>query len=223
MSWGGVAREPQGDAEASGGCGRDRSERAGDPEAFRAWLDRRPDGTLGPRGLGSRNLGGDPSCGRVCVTAIVIDASAGVELGADTDTVRGRRLRRLVPPGSDPWVPDHFYVECAAVLHRWDLSGHSPPSRIETALRQLLTWPLRSSRHARSDLSGLGGPGELTIADGVYVALALHLGAPLLDECKAGWCPQLTCHDSPVSGRLPARTEASPAPDSGPAGMVIAR
>ena len=124
------------------------------------------------------------------MTAIVIDASAGVELVADT--VRGRRLRRLIPPGSDPWVPDHFYVECAAVLRRWDLTGHSPPSRIETALHQLLAWPLRVAGTHGLISPAWAGRANVTIADGAYVALALRLGAPLLtDDAKLAGAPNL--------------------------------
>jgi len=50
------------------------------------------------------------------VTQVVIDASAGVELFADT--VRGRALRGLLPSHPVPWVPELFYVECGAVLRR---------------------------------------------------------------------------------------------------------
>jgi predicted nucleic acid-binding protein len=50
------------------------------------------------------------------VTAVVIDASAGVEIVADTR--RGRALARLVPRGSEGWVPEHFYAEVLGVLRR---------------------------------------------------------------------------------------------------------
>lgn len=61
------------------------------------------------------------------MTPVVIDASAGVELVADT--VRGRSLRALLPPDAVPWVPELFYVECGAVLRRWDLGGGAAPLR----------------------------------------------------------------------------------------------
>ena len=51
---------------------------------------------------------------------VVIDASAGVELAADT--LRGRALRTLLPADAVPWVPELFFVECGAVLRRWDLN-----------------------------------------------------------------------------------------------------
>jgi len=48
------------------------------------------------------------------VTAVVIDASAGVEIVAGTR--RGRALARLLPVGAVGWVPEHFYPEVLAVL-----------------------------------------------------------------------------------------------------------
>ncbi len=50
------------------------------------------------------------------MTPVVLDASAGVELVADT--LRGRALRTLLPPDPVPWVPEVFFVECGAVLRR---------------------------------------------------------------------------------------------------------
>jgi hypothetical protein len=61
------------------------------------------------------------------VTPVVIDASAGVELAADT--VRGRALHTLLPADTVPWVPEHFYVECGAVFAAGTLTGSSPPPR----------------------------------------------------------------------------------------------
>ena len=50
------------------------------------------------------------------MTAVVIDASAGVEIVADTR--RGRALARLVPAEAEGWVPEHFYAEVLGVLRR---------------------------------------------------------------------------------------------------------
>jgi hypothetical protein len=44
------------------------------------------------------------------VSPVVIDASAGVELAADT--LRGRALRTLLPTDAVRWVPELFFVEC---------------------------------------------------------------------------------------------------------------
>ncbi len=69
------------------------------------------------------------------MTPVVIDASAGVELAADT--VRGRALRGLLPAESVPWVPDHFFVECGSVLRRWDLNCVLPTDQIATGVAEL--------------------------------------------------------------------------------------
>lgn len=74
------------------------------------------------------------------MTPVVIDASAGVELIADT--TRGRALRTLLPIDAVPWVPETFYVEVGSVLRRWDLNAILTPEQISEALRQLAAWPL---------------------------------------------------------------------------------
>jgi hypothetical protein len=47
------------------------------------------------------------------VTAVVIDASAGVEMVAGTR--RGAALAKLLPAEAEGWVPEHFYAEVLAV------------------------------------------------------------------------------------------------------------
>lgn len=76
------------------------------------------------------------------MTPVVIDASAGVELAADTR--RGRDMWKLLPSDAVPWVPDHFYVECGAVLRRWDLNRVLTPEQIGSAVEELRVWPLRA-------------------------------------------------------------------------------
>ncbi len=124
------------------------------------------------------------------MTPVVIDASAGVELVADT--VRGRALRGLLPPDAVPWVPEFFYVECGAVLRRWDLNAILSTAQITTALEQLMAWPLRVTQVRGLFSDGWGLRANLTFADAVYVALAEHLGADLLtDDHKLAGAPNL--------------------------------
>jgi hypothetical protein len=66
------------------------------------------------------------------VSPLVIDASAGVELAADT--LRGRALRTLLPADAVPWVPELFFVECGAVLRRWDLNRILTRAQIDQAI-----------------------------------------------------------------------------------------
>ena len=114
------------------------------------------------------------------MTPVVIDASAGVELAADT--VRGRALRTLLPADAVPWVPEVFYVECGAVLRRWDLNGVLSPAEISQAIDALLAWPLRVTQLRGLFADAWKLRANVTFADGVYVALAQHLGSDLLSD-----------------------------------------
>jgi len=81
-----------------------------------------------------------------------------------------------------PWVPEFFYVECGAVLRRWDPNGILAGDQIRAAIASLLDWPLRvvQLRGLFSEAWALRA--NLTFADALYVALAQHLGARLLTD-----------------------------------------
>ena len=124
------------------------------------------------------------------MTPLVIDASAGVELVADT--LRGRALRALLPVDAVPWVPELFYVECGAVLRRWDLNGILTPAQISQAIDALMAWPLRVTQVRGLFADAWRLRANVTFADAVYVALAEHLGADLLsDDGKLANTPRL--------------------------------
>ena len=75
------------------------------------------------------------------MTAVVIDASAGVEIVADTR--RGRALARLVPRGYEGWVPEHFYAEVLGVLRRQLLvEGRLTETQATAAVGRLGAWHL---------------------------------------------------------------------------------
>jgi predicted nucleic acid-binding protein len=112
------------------------------------------------------------------VTPVVIDASAGVELAADT--LRGRALRTLLPSDAVPWVPDHFFVVCGAVLRRWEINDVLNPEEVAAAVAELLAWPLRIVQIRGLFQDAWRIRHNVTFADGPYVALAEHLGAQLL-------------------------------------------
>lgn len=114
------------------------------------------------------------------MTPVVIDASAGVELAADT--VRGRALRALVPADAVPWVPELFYVECGAVLRRWDLNGILTPAQVSQAIGELMAWPLRITQVRGLFADAWRLRANVTFADAIYVALAVHLDAVLLSD-----------------------------------------
>ena len=124
------------------------------------------------------------------MTPVVIDASAGVELAADT--VRGRSLRTLLPPDAVPWVPEIFYVECGAVLRRWDLNAILTPTQITSAIDALMAWPLRVTQVRGLFADAWMRRTNITFPDAIYVALAEHLGGELLtDDQKLANTPNL--------------------------------
>jgi len=114
------------------------------------------------------------------VSPVVIDASAGVELAADT--LRGRALRTLLPADAVPWVPELFFVECGAVLRRWDLNRILTRAQIDQAIDALMSWPLRITQVRGLFADAWRLRANVTFADAVYVALAAHLGADLLSD-----------------------------------------
>jgi predicted nucleic acid-binding protein len=114
------------------------------------------------------------------VTPVVVDASAGVELAADT--VRGRALRALPPADAVPWAPELFYVECGAVLRRWDLNGTLTPEQVSEAIDELMAWPLRIARVRALFADAWRLRANVTFADAIYVALADRLGADLFSD-----------------------------------------
>ncbi|HUP71227.1 MAG TPA: hypothetical protein VM142_15645 [Acidimicrobiales bacterium] len=76
--------------------------------------------------------------------AVVIDASAGAEIVADTR--RGRALTRLVPAGAEGWVPEHFYAEVLGVLRRRFLIEKAVTEEQATAaVARLRRWPLHQA------------------------------------------------------------------------------
>ena len=70
------------------------------------------------------------------MSPVVINASAGAELAADT--LCGRALRVLLPAGAVPWVPELFFADCGSVLRRWDLNRILTPAQIDQAVDALM-------------------------------------------------------------------------------------
>lgn len=110
--------------------------------------------------------------------SVVVDASAGVEIAADTAV--GRALLGLLPAGARLHVPEHFYAECGAVLRKWGNGRLLPDARLAIAVDHLARLPL-----LRAQVKELVPPAwrlrhNFTFADALYVALAERLGAALL-------------------------------------------
>jgi predicted nucleic acid-binding protein len=78
------------------------------------------------------------------VTSVVIDASAGAEIVADTR--RGRALARLVPADAEGWVPEHFYAEVLAVVRRRLLIEQTiTEAQATAAVGRLRVWHLHKA------------------------------------------------------------------------------
>lgn len=112
------------------------------------------------------------------MSAVVLDASAGVEIALRT--LAGRRLLPILGAAGSPAVaPEHFLVESAGVFRRLEARAEVPPERCAVALSRLsvlvdiasVGWLLDEAWSLRSNL---------TIADAIYVVLARRLRAPLV-------------------------------------------
>ena len=112
------------------------------------------------------------------MTKVVVDASAGVEIAAETTT--GKALGRLVPPSAELWVPEHFFAECGAVLRKWDLGGVLSTDQLDAAIDRLLHLPVRRAQLRELFRDAWARRHNFTFADALYVALAFDIGASLL-------------------------------------------
>lgn len=66
---------------------------------------------------------------------LVLDASAGFELLVHTEA--GESLQHKLPFGATWWVPEHYYIEVAAVLRRAELGGKLAQSDTADAFERL--------------------------------------------------------------------------------------
>ena len=112
------------------------------------------------------------------MTNVVVDASAGVEIAAETST--GKSLRQLLPPAAELWVPEHFFAECGAVLRKWSNGNLLTAAQLDAAMDRLLQWPLRRVQVRELFRDAWALRHNLTFADALYVALAVEVGASLL-------------------------------------------
>lgn len=115
---------------------------------------------------------------------LVLDASAAVELILRTD--RGDRVAtHLADESVHLHSPDLLWLEVASALRRAIRGGVCTPQRAELALRNL--GQLAIAAHRDVDLAGRAFAlrDNVTVYDGVYIALTEAMGASLL-TCDAG-------------------------------------
>lgn len=79
---------------------------------------------------------------------------------------------------------DHFYVEVAKVIRRDVLRGLLTDARAGTLVDGLVRWPLSVTQSAPLLRDAWTMRNNITIHDGLYVALARHLGATLVTADK---------------------------------------
>jgi predicted nucleic acid-binding protein len=124
------------------------------------------------------------------LTAIVLDASAGVELALQTPI--GRQIRTKLPAGAITWVPEHYYPEAVAVLRRLELNRRYDPSRIQLALDRLLAAPITRVSVKPLIPKAWRLRHNLTLGDALYVVVAQQLDAPLVtSDLKLASAPDL--------------------------------
>lgn len=118
------------------------------------------------------------------MSAVVIDASAGAEIIANTR--RGRTLVGLIPEGSEGWVPEHFYAEVLGVIRRQLLIEKLIREEQATAaVARLRRWRLRHASVAPLVDAAWAYRHNMSAADALYVVLAEHVGADLLTDDHA--------------------------------------
>jgi predicted nucleic acid-binding protein len=110
---------------------------------------------------------------------IVLDASAALELLLQTP-IGARVSDRALSADESLHAPHLLDVEVTQVLRRYALAGELTADRAEQALLDLADLPL--TRHAHTDLISRiwSLRDSMTAYDGVYVALAEALDAPLI-------------------------------------------
>ncbi len=125
------------------------------------------------------------------MTAVVIDASAGVEMIARTSV--GARLRSLLPDDAVPWVPDGLFdVEVHAVLRRWELRSVLNAEQAASSRLRLASWPLRRAAITALADDPWGFRKNITFSDACYVVIAQRLSGLLLtSDTKLAAAPTL--------------------------------
>ncbi len=111
------------------------------------------------------------------MTRVVLDASAGVEIALQTPA--GRRIESSLPQPTTFWVPEHYFAEVAGVLRRSDINGRYPTARVQAAFDRLLTAPTTSVAVKPLLSEAWTMRHNLTVADALYVVVAIHAGAAL--------------------------------------------
>lgn len=112
-------------------------------------------------------------------SAVVIDASAGVEIALGTPS--GLFLAQHIPERGAVWAPDHYSAEVGSAIRRLEvIERRLDGRRARRALVEALDLPTRRVGVRSLIESAWPLRFNLTIGDALYVTLARQLGCPLL-------------------------------------------
>lgn len=111
---------------------------------------------------------------------IVVDASVAVEIVLQTERGRSLSRRLLVEEEADLHAPHLIGVEAVQALRRLRLGGRIEAARSEQAVTDLFALGIERHPHELLLPRAWELRDNLTIYDGVYVALAELLEVPLL-------------------------------------------
>lgn len=109
---------------------------------------------------------------------LVLDASALVDLLAGSE--RAAQVRQRLHEADALAAPDLVTVETASALHRLARAGVLTEAEADRALSAMASLPIRPVPHAAVLETAWALRHAVRIADAFYVAVALHLRAPLL-------------------------------------------
>lgn len=107
-----------------------------------------------------------------------MDASAIVDLVIDAP--RGTGVARHLGDGGEAWAPELLQVEVASALWRLNRAGALADDEASQAMSDALAAPVELVSHLLLGQRAWSLRRGLRITDAYYVALAEHLGAPLL-------------------------------------------
>ena len=115
---------------------------------------------------------------------IVADASAAVELLLRADGPAGRSLAARIA-GREPVCAPHLLdAEVGQVVRRYVLRGEVSVARAAAAFEDLADLPIRRFPHTELLPRAFALRSNATVYDGIYLALAEALDAPLM-SCDA--------------------------------------